>query len=270
MNQIKSLTYFVNDVDTLEALEHQLKVSLELLEHEAPKEDGVIVQPVKIKRKVKESNIKDEIPKAKRVKSNLTGRVGVKAEQMKLSSNLTLPNLIKEPVSQILEEVAPADNAMYDIPMQETNNPNYSHETMKKENCVVEEEMEEEVLEESDDEIAITGYVEAHGPVKKRRTALFSDNEKKLIEGNEMLTDESINLAMSLIHEQSSHIAGLTDSSIGKCQQFDIAPREKGYIQILQAGSMHRNCVTNMTSGKSSNQVHYVSDSYFREKYSKM
>ena len=119
---------------------------------------------------------------------------------------------------------------MYDIPMQETNNPNYSHETMKKENCVVEEEMEEEVLEESDDEIAITGYVEAHGPVKKRRTALFSDNEKKLIEGNEMLTDESINLAMSLIHEQFSHIAGLTDSSIGKCQQFDIAPRENGYI----------------------------------------
>ena len=120
LNQIKSLTYLVNDVDTLDALEDQLKVSLELLENEAPKEDGVIVQPVKIKRKVKESNIKDEIPKAKRVKSNLTGRVGVKAEQMKLPSNLTLPNLIKEPVNQILEEVAPVDSAMYDVPMQET------------------------------------------------------------------------------------------------------------------------------------------------------
>ena len=64
---------------------------------------------------------------------------------------------------------------MYDIPMQETNNPNYSDETVKKENCVVEEETEEEVLEESDDEIAITGYVEAHGLVKKRRTMLFFD-----------------------------------------------------------------------------------------------
>ena len=100
MNQIKSLTYLVNDVDTLDALEDQLKVSLELLENEAPKEDGVIVQPVKIKRKVKESNIKDEIPKAK--------------------SSLTLPNLIKEIVNQILEEVASVDSAMYDIPMQET------------------------------------------------------------------------------------------------------------------------------------------------------
>ena len=59
---------------------------------------------------------------------------------MKLSSNLTLPNLIKEPVNQILEEVAPADNAMYDNRMQETNNPNYSDETVKGEKCVVEEE----------------------------------------------------------------------------------------------------------------------------------
>ena len=173
MNQIKSLTYLVNDVDTLDSLEDQLKVSLELLENEVPKEEGVIVQPVKVKRKVKVSNIKNKISKAKRIKSNLTGRAGVKAEQMKLSSNLTLPNLIKEPVNQILEEVAPADNAMYDNPMQETNNPNYSDETVKEGKCVVEEETQEDVLEESDDEIAITGYVAADGGVKKRRTLLF-------------------------------------------------------------------------------------------------
>ena len=61
-----TLTYYVNvfgnDLDTLDALEDQLKVYLELLENEAPKEEGIIVQPVKVKRKVKESNIKDEIP----------------------------------------------------------------------------------------------------------------------------------------------------------------------------------------------------------------
>ena len=55
-----------------------------LLENEAPKEEGVLVQPVKVKRKVKESNILYEISKAKRIKSNLTGKVGVKAGQMKL------------------------------------------------------------------------------------------------------------------------------------------------------------------------------------------
>ena len=133
LNQNKSLTCLVNDVDTLDALEDHIYVSMELFKNEAPKKEGVIVHPVKVKRKVKVSNIKNKIPKAKLIKPNLTGRVDVKAEQMKLSSNLTLPNLIKEPVNQILEEVAPADNAMYDNPMQETNNPNCSHETVKEE-----------------------------------------------------------------------------------------------------------------------------------------
>ena len=38
-NQITSLTYLVNDVDILDTLEDQLKVSLELLKNEAPKEE---------------------------------------------------------------------------------------------------------------------------------------------------------------------------------------------------------------------------------------
>ena len=80
-----------------------------------------------------------------------------------------------------------------------------------------------------------------------------------------MLTDESINLAMSLIHEQFPHIGGLTDSSIGKCQQFDIVPRENGYIQILHAGSMYWICTANMASEKS-NHVHYIFDSLFSRK----
>ena len=58
-----------------------------------------------------------------------------------------------------------------------------------------------------------------------------------------------------MIHEQFPYIGGLTDCSIGKCQQFDIAPRENGYIQILHPGSMHWICVASKTSGKLSNQV---------------
>ena len=80
-----------------------------------------------------------------------------------------------------------------------------------------------------------------------------------------MLTDESIN-ATGLIHEQFPNIGGLSDSSIDKWPQFDIVPRENGYIQILYAGSVHWICVANMASGKSSNQMHYVFDSLFSRK----
>ena len=78
----------------------------------------------------------------------------------------------------------------------------------------MEEETEEEILEES-------------------------DYKKELIEGNEMLTDESINLAMNLIHEQFPRNGGLTDSSTDRYQQFDIMPLENGYIQILHAAFLH-------------------------------
>ena len=44
---------------------------------------------------------------------------------------------------------------------------------MEKEKCVVEEETEEEILEERDDEIAITGYVAAAGAVKKEGQCCF-------------------------------------------------------------------------------------------------
>ena len=54
LTQIKSLSDLVNDVDTLDALEDQLKVSLELLKNEAPEEKGVIVQPVNVTRNIKE------------------------------------------------------------------------------------------------------------------------------------------------------------------------------------------------------------------------
>ena len=81
-----------------------------------------------------------------------------------------------------------------------------------------------------------------------------------------MLIDESINLAMSLIDDQFPHIGGLTDSSIGKCQQFVTVPRENGYHQILHTGYMHCICVANITSRKLSNQVHYIFDTLFSRK----
>ena len=61
----------------------------------------------------------------------------------------------------------------------------------------MEEEPKKEIFKDGGDEIAITRYLEAHEPVIKRRAMVFSDVGKKLIEGNEMLTDESINLAMN-------------------------------------------------------------------------
>ena len=44
------------------------------------------------------------------MKSNLVCRVVINTKEMKLPSNLIILNLSREPVNQIIEEVAPADN----------------------------------------------------------------------------------------------------------------------------------------------------------------
>ena len=92
---------------------------------------------------------------------------------------------------------------------------------------------------------------------------LLFDDENKC---NKVFRGQSINLAISKINEQFPNIIAFTDSSIDKCQQFDIVSREYGYIQILNAGSMHWICVSNITSATSSNQVLYIFDSLLSQK----
>ena len=52
-----------------------------------------------------------------------------------------------------------------------------------------------------------------------------------------MLTDESTNLAQSILKKQFANIAGFMDTCLGKKQQFDVVARKKSYIQTIHAGS---------------------------------
>ena len=90
---------------------------------------------------------------------------------------------------------------------------------------------------------------------------MFSAEEKAVILGNEMLTGESINLSTNLLSKQFPNLKGFTDSTIVKCQQFDIVPPHAPYIQILHAGSLHWICVANTLPTKKENQTHYIFDS---------
>ena len=78
---------------------------------------------------------------------------------------------------------------MYDIPRWGTNNCNYSDETVKTvkigKKCCGRGNRKRNLkiwYDDSDNEIAITWYAEAHGIVKKRKRMLFLDEEKILIE----------------------------------------------------------------------------------------
>ena len=89
---------------------------------------------------------------------------------------------------------------------------------------------------------------------------MFSSEERDAIAQRRMLSDESINLAQNLLHEQFPHLFGLVDTSIGKWREFDIVPSDEPYVQILHAGSLHWVCVANVGE-KVNNQHHYLYDS---------
>ena len=79
-----------------------------------------------------------------------------------------------------------------------------------------------------------------------------------------MLTDGSINLAHSILAKQFPNIAGFMDTCLGKTQQFDLVTRNKSYVQIIHAGSLHWVCVVNTLITKNGNGIHYLYDSLSR------
>ena len=66
-------------------------------------------------------------------------------------------------------------------------------------------------------EVVITDVIPGgEGEIITRRNLVLSDEEKSHISGNHMLTDESINIAQNLLHDQFPNIHGFQDTVIGK------------------------------------------------------
>ena len=73
-----------------------------------------------------------------------------------------------------------------------------------------------------------------------------------------MLTDESINIAQSLLSKQFPKICRFQDAVIGKLQEFEVILTEKNYIQIIHGSSLHWFCVANMESRKKGSGIGYL------------
>ena len=270
LSQIKSLTYLVNDLEVLDTVEDSLKDLVKLLDGKAPQDRGIVTESVNIRRPIGCSKLRSKIPQAKRLKSNLTGRVGVAAERRKFSSAVTIPKSVKNEEHEVTEEFAPIDDAVFDIPMESDEILDVCPEITEPDEAIKNEgnKTKKRKIEddEDDEEVVVTGFVKPRGKIKKSRKLVFSDHEKSIIIDKEMLSDESINIAMNLIHKQFPDIGGFTDTSIGKNQKFDILPYGSRYIQILHAGSLHWVCVANTSANRKDNQEHYLYDSLIGNK----
>ena len=167
-------------------------------------------------RNVSTSSKFSTLPKPKLKKSNLTGRVGISAEQKRKARSITVidPKIKK---TNIIEEQPCFDpNDVYDFPMEETikDLTNVNDSTTDQKDCLkfnfkkLETEnpksgpnkaipnIESLVLEE---DIFITKEVPGSGKINLNRNLKFTNDELNIILQKHMLSDESIYLAQNLL-----------------------------------------------------------------------
>ena len=184
------------------------------------------------------------------------------ADKQQLSRMINVQAKTEETL-KISEEVAPLDEALFfdehgRFKKNVADNPDF--EVVLEGECPI---------QRAEEEIEITNVVKASGEIIKKRKMNSSKEEECTVLRKQMLTDESINRAQSLLSKQFPKDCDFQDTVIGKLQEFDMIPTEKNYIQILHDSSLHWVCVANMESRKKNNEIHYLYDSLKKKHISK-
>ena len=91
-------------------------------------------------------------------------------------------------------------------------------------------------------------------PAKKTRNLKLSLYEEKHINSNNMLSNESINLAQQHLVKQLPDSAGFGDIALTEQNGFDVINTVKSFIQILLIGSVHWISVANIKQNKAHNR----------------
>ena len=133
----------------------------------------------------------------------------------------------------------------------------------RKRKCTAKEKNSDEEGYQEDNsakhDVIPNGYVPPHPNCTrpKRRKLIFSDVEKRKIQQNRMLTDESINIAQNLLYNQFDNIGGLEDTVVGQVKEFSVFT--SNFIQIINTGMLHWICVSGNPAAEKSRV--YIYDS---------
>ena len=93
-----------------------------------------------------------------------------------------------------------------------------------------------------------------NAPAKKTRNLKLSLYEEKHINSNNMLSNESINLAQQHLVKQLPDSAGFGDIALKEQNGFDVINTVKSFIQILLIGSVHWISIANKKQNKAHNR----------------
>ena len=241
LQEIKSLTFVAYDEEALESLEESLFEIRERLYASCPQDEGLIIEDSKATRRKQTTNDKSfvDLPLPRKKSSQLiTSRVGVRAELKRASTVTKIDQCLSKSKDNkvMVEEIDLTIPFSYDIP-----------------------------FEDNEDDIVITNEIPApfyhDNKISKKRKLLLSDNEKSSIQNKEMLSDESINLAQTMLSNQFPELDGLMDTVLCQTNGFDVLATTKKAVQILYTSAQHWICVANLDTKRRANNYIAVYDS---------
>ena len=261
LKELKDLTYAVRNVDSFEILEEQLSNILETFRKKAPSDDGPLLESKPFQRVRRQTSSYGPLPVPKKMKSKFTGRVGRANDERKRHSKIDMKEITIRG-SQMLEEPVPVDDvAKYDHPIVLTDDKPSEVSNVRKRKT---QQQKGKDADADTDEAVITKIVtsaEKDTEKRKVRKLHLSDVEVSHINNHEMITDESIDLAQQLLAKQFPVYDGFADIALSEQNGFEPIMRRNPFIQVLNTGSLHWICVSNLKTSRNCNDTCYVYDS---------
>ena len=226
---------------------------------QAPKEDGIILlEPAKTSNNTQQkTNSLDylELPVPKNRKSKLTGRVG-QAASLKRSSAAAINDILnpkkKKPnLDNVIEEhVDIFNDDCYDIPMHHSDFITIEDNNDCRDILEDSSSMKDIIsIKDDDDDCCIAMHEDPSQPT-------LTDAEVEAVRGNQMLSDQSINICQTLLKQQCK-LRGLEDSIVCMHGTPKVVPPGEHFVQILHCGSEHWVCVANIQSNMCRNVYLY-------------
>ena len=291
LKELKDLTYVVRNLDSFESLEEELSTILEAFRKEAPSDYGLLLEnkPFKTK-KTQETSRYGPLPIPKKLKSKFTGRVGRANEVIKLHRNIDVRTDKTKDVLTLEEPVPVNDIANYDHPIvlsDEDFECDFSvpvvpvvpvspvapvapvvkkkkFETKKRKAVKEIKRKDDDEVNDSNDEVKVTEVIsgaESKSEKRKIRKLELSPVEIRHITNDEMITDESIDLAQQLLTKQFPIFDGFADIALSEQNGFEPIKRNNPFVQVLNTGSLHWICVSNLKKNRESNDECVIHDS---------
>ena len=115
--------------------------------------------------------------------------------------------------------------------------------------------------EDSEDDVIITGESVNTSHRPNQRNLRLSKEEDECILQNDMLTDDSINIAQNLLSQHFPEIDGFFYTVIGQMQSLPIMKCFRKDIQILHTGNLHWVCTANLDDKRQNDALSNLYDS---------